>query len=82
MSKCNMMQNKIEKLQSEIDMYKKDNINKKKETNLKLDIKLNNNNISSDNNEENNQHLSSSSYVNTEELESIRFFDKIEKKSP
>ena len=80
MSKCNMMQNKIEKLQSEIDMYKKDNINKKKETNLKLDIKLNNNNISSDNNEENNQHLSSSSYVNTEELESIRFFDKIEMK--
>ena len=80
MSKCNMMQNKIEELQSEIDMYKKDIINKKKETNLKLDIKLNNNNISSDNNEENSQHLSSSSYVNSEELESIRFFDKIEMK--
>ena len=80
MSKCNMMQNKIEELQSEIGMYKKDIINKKKETNLKLDIKLNNNNISSDNNEENSQHLSSSSYVNSEELESIRFFDKIEMK--
>ena len=80
-NKCDIMQNKIEELNSEIDMYKKDLINKKKENNLKLDIKLNNNNnISSDNNEENSQHLSSSSYVNTEELESIRFFDKIEMK--
>ena len=82
MNKCNIMQNKIEELNSEIEMYKKDYINKKKENNLKLDIKLNNknNNISSDNNEENSQNHSSSSYVNTEELESIRFFDKIEMK--
>ena len=82
MNKCNIMQNKIEELNSEIEMYKKDFINKKKESNLKLDIKLNNknNNISSDNNEENSQSHSSSSYVNTEELESIRFFDKIEMK--
>ena len=80
MNKCNIMQNKIEELKSEIDMYKKDFINKKKENNLNLDIKLNSNNISSDINEENSQNHSSSSYVNTEELESIRFFDKIEMK--
>ena len=80
MSKCNIMQNKIEELKSELSIYKKDFINKKKENNLNLDIKLNNNNISSDNNEENSQNASSSSYVNTEELESIRFFDKIEMK--
>jgi hypothetical protein len=80
MSKCNIMQNKIEELKSEIDMYKKDFINKKKENNLNIDIKLNNKDISSDNNEENSQNHSSSSYVNTEELESIRFFDKIEMK--
>ena len=79
-NKCNNMQNKIEELKSEIDMYKSDFINKKKENKLNLDIKLDNNNISSDNNEENSQNHSSSSYVNTEELESIRFFDKIEMK--
>ena len=89
-NKNNILQNQIDELNSELNLYKK---NKKENNNLKnkigKNLKINNidnvdiqsNDLSfNNNNEDKDEKQSSSSFVNSEELESIRFFDKIKMK--
>ena len=64
-NKYNILQNKLDELNSEGKIHSNDKKNKENDNSLnKID----------------NPALSNSSYVNTEELESIRFFDKIKMK--
>ena len=89
-NKCKILQNQIEEINSELNIYKKfknenNKFKSKVEHNLNLDnidnIDIESNDISSNNNEEEGSgKQSTSSYVNSEELESIRFFDKIKMK--
>ena len=64
-NKCNNLQKKIDMLNNDIKLYSNEIVNKKTENSI---------------NDEENQSFTHSSYVNTEELESIRFFDKIKMK--
>ena len=64
-NKCNNLQKKIDMLNNDIKLYSNEIVNKKTKNSI---------------NDEENQSFTTSSYVNTEELESIRFFDKIKMK--